>query len=471
MPPATTGLARVTVSAPYRRIDVALPEGAPIAELLPDLLRHAGDDLAGDGEQHGGWLLRRADGLALDTSSTLLSQGIRDGAVLHLVPATTHWPELEYDDIVETIAEGAKRSGVGWSSRATRAAGLVAAGAAAFFGVVGLWTAGPAWRPAAVCALILSALLVTAGMIASRAYGDGTTGAALAAYGLPYALFGGGLILAPSDAFEELARTERASFLLVGSIALVLASLVSAVGVGRGLPVFTCAGATGILGAAGALLALWLPAVSTAAVLLTVLVTGTAGVPLLALRLGSLPMPRSAPPAEASAIEDDPVGLPDRSRVFVAVVRTEQLLTGLLMTILLVGTITAYLVAALGGVSGRILVCLAATAFLLRARLFIAARQRWALLASGIAGFVVLAVVALFGPDRVTGTVLGVTVGAGLALLAMIVATASVRYAKRAPSPYLGRAADALDALCVVSMVPCACAVLGLYGLARGIAG
>ena len=34
-----TGLARVTVAAPKRRIDVALPEHVAAAELLPGLLR------------------------------------------------------------------------------------------------------------------------------------------------------------------------------------------------------------------------------------------------------------------------------------------------------------------------------------------------------------------------------------------------------------------------------------------------
>jgi len=54
------------------------------------------------------------------------------------------------------------------------------------------------------------------------------------------------------------------------------------------------------------------------------------------------------------------------------------------------------------------------------------------------------------------------------ALRRFIVAVAGARYAERPPSPYLGRAADVLDVLCVVSVLPIACAVLGLYGAARG---
>src|SRR3954454_17111221 len=101
----SVGLARVTISAPQRRVDVALPEHVPLAELLPDLLRHAGEGLADDGERHGGWLLRTVDGAALTPAQGLHPQGVRDGAVLHLVPARTEWPELEYDDVVEAIAD------------------------------------------------------------------------------------------------------------------------------------------------------------------------------------------------------------------------------------------------------------------------------------------------------------------------------------------------------------------------------
>ena len=116
------GLARVTISAPQRRVDVALPEHVPLAELLPEVLRHAGEGLADDGEQHGGWVLRRTDGVALATAQGSVAQGVRDGEVLHLVPPTSEWPELEYDDVVEAIADGRAVAGQRLVTRAaTRA--------------------------------------------------------------------------------------------------------------------------------------------------------------------------------------------------------------------------------------------------------------------------------------------------------------------------------------------------------------
>jgi ESX secretion system protein EccD len=86
-----TGLARVTIASATRRLDIALPEYVPAAELLPGLLRHAGDDLADVGQQHGGWVLRRGDGSAIDPGRTLAAQALRDGEVLHLTPQYEEW--------------------------------------------------------------------------------------------------------------------------------------------------------------------------------------------------------------------------------------------------------------------------------------------------------------------------------------------------------------------------------------------
>jgi multisubunit Na+/H+ antiporter MnhB subunit len=87
------------------------------------------------------------------------------------------------------------------------------------------------------------------------------------------------------------------------------------------------------------------------------------------------------------------------------------------------------------------------------------------LIAAGVAGYVLLAAGVLV--ERGGGLAL---VGAlVIAIAAVLVALAGARYAQRSPSPYLGRAADVLDALCVVSVLPIACAVLGLYGRVRGL--
>src|SRR6266581_4441666 len=243
-----TGLARVTVSAPRRRLDVALPEHPPLAELLPELLRHAGEGLPDAGQAHGGWVLRRADGSPLSAAAGLAQQGVRDGDVLHLVPARAGWPELEYDDVVEAIAAGARRRGRAWDGAATRTTGLVAAGLALLLGLVALFRS-PAGSPVpGAVALAVAGLLVLAGVVASRGFGEGVTGAALGGYALPYALCGGYLLLRGTPGF------------LVGAAGLLLAGIVGAVGVGSGLRIFVAGITAGCFGVLGALLAYWQPA-------------------------------------------------------------------------------------------------------------------------------------------------------------------------------------------------------------------
>src|SRR6266511_3612967 len=282
MPGPSTGLTRVTISSPQRRVDVALPDGVPLAELLPELLEHAGEAMADNGERHGGWALRRADGTALSPGAALTTQGVRDGAVLHLVPARAEWPELEYDDVVEAIAAGARRYGVGWSGRASRVTALAVAGVALAAGLWAVLRSGPEWTVPALAALGVAAVLLLAGVVSSRAYGDVVAGAALCAYAMPYG-FVGGLVL------------------LAGSAPLSL---------------FVAGATAAVLGVFAGLLGFFAEASGAAAVVLTLLVTGIAAVPLLAIRFGKLPMPVVTLPSDTAASGRALPPQPERDRVF-----------------------------------------------------------------------------------------------------------------------------------------------------------
>lgn len=442
MPAASPGLARVTISSPQRRVDVALPDAVPLAELLPELLQHAGVGLADDGEHHGGWLLRRGDGTTLSTTTGLAGQEIRDGAVLHLVPARSSWPELEFDDVVDAIAAGARRQGVAWSPAATRATALTAAGAGL---AVALAAAVRGDLPllAAIAALVLT----LTGTLASRAYGDALTGAILAAYGLPFAAAFGWLSTPPLAGASG--RT------LLAATALLVASLLAGAGVAHLLRLFVAGGTTALLGLAGAFLAMQLRPAAAAAVVLAALVAGVAGTPLLAIRLGKLPMPTVALPGDLAATGAGLGRPPDRTRVFAAVARTDEMLTGMLLGCALTAATAATVLTHSRDVSGLALVAVSGVALLLRARMFVTVRHRLPLLAAGICGLATLALSA--PPTPVLATVIAV-VGAAVALV-------GARAALRPLSPYAGRAADILDLLCLISAVPLACAVLGLYGL------
>ncbi len=168
---AGTGLARIAVVAPNRRLDLALPEHLPLVGLLPAVLRQA-DEEPSDGTSHGGWMLRRGDGSPVDLARTLAAQNVRDGETLHLVPRRTEWPELAYDDLMEAVADGARRRGVAWSPFATRLTGLIVAGVLLLLGLVVIVTSEePGWLGGAV-ALGAAGLLLVCGIVLSRAMAD-----------------------------------------------------------------------------------------------------------------------------------------------------------------------------------------------------------------------------------------------------------------------------------------------------------
>ncbi|WIM96256.1 type VII secretion integral membrane protein EccD [Actinoplanes oblitus] len=432
-----TGLARVTISTPRRRVDVALPEHVPLAELLPEVLRHAGEDLADAGERHGGWVLRRAAGDALEVGRGLHQQGVRDGEVLHLRPAHDDWPELEYDDVAEAVAEGARRRGGTWSPAATRATALATAGVALTAGLIVLCRAG-----AGGTGLALAVLLVLAATAASRAFGAAPAAVLLGGFALPYAFAGGALLAGLAD---------PGGALLAGSVALLLAAVAGAAGPATGTRVWTAGAAAGTLGAA---------AVFTGpAVLLAALVCGVSLLPGLAIHLGRLPRPPAGPP-EGPALEAVR-HRPDRAEVLAALDRTDDLLTGLLLghAVLVAGAAVA--LARLDTPAARVLLGAAALALLLRARLFRARRHRLPLLAGGLA-----AVLAL-GAELLGAAGAGVLPAAAAGCV--LAALAAVAWPAGPPAPALARLADVLDVLATVAVIPVACAVTGLYAAVSGI--
>ncbi|MEU6205642.1 type VII secretion integral membrane protein EccD [Micromonospora musae] len=464
----SSGLARVTISAPRRRLDVALPEQVPLAELLPDVLRHAGVGLADDGERHGGWLLRRTDGVPLSTAQGLLPQGIRDGEVLHLVPARVHWPELEYDDVVEAIVDGARRRGGAWSVAATRTVVLAGAAVPLAVGLLALLGGGPQHRGGWLAAAVGALLLLVAGTIASRAHGDGVSAATLGGYALPYAAAAGALAVGSGDPVGPFAplRWVGAAEVLAGAVALLLASLLGLLGVASRLRVFVAGATVGLLGAPTALGGLALGPAGAAAVLLCVLVFAIGVIPLLAIRLGKLPLPPiTLPTADegGTPVRD----LPDRGRVYAAVARTEEMLTGMLLGHAVLAVLAAVVLAVTGGVAGAVLVAVTAAVLLLRSRLFVAVRHRVPPVIGGLVGYAVLGAV-LADRAGATGRLGLAAAGVALAVLAV---SAGTTYARRPVSPYLGRVADLADTAFVVAVVPVACAVLDLYERARGLLG
>ncbi|MQA26434.1 MAG: type VII secretion integral membrane protein EccD [Micromonosporaceae bacterium] len=461
---AGSGLARITIAAPKRRIDVALPENVPLAELLPSVLRHAGEGIADDGEQHGGWLLRRSDGVALESARTLGAQTVRDGEVLHLAPRRTEWPELDYDDIAEAIAGGARKYGRAWSGRATRITSLSVATLIFMTALALAVRSGPPWFLPGLIPLILGFLFVVIGILLSRAVGDSVAGAVVGGIGLVYAFVGGFLLLGPSG--EGLADF-GALHLLVAATLLLVASVMGYIGVAEYTRIFAAGSLLGLLGIIGGLLGFIesLTPWGVAAIVVSIVVAFVPAFPLLAMRLGKMPVP-ALPQKPEELLADEP--LPERESVYNAVVRSDEMLSGLLLGGA-IATVACQVVLIMSGTTdGPILAGLVAFAFVLRARLFPSGRHRVPMLVAGLTGLTMLAIVV--GDQVALEYRLFAMVSAFVAVGGLVV-SAGLTYSRRPPSPYFGRFADWFDVLLVVAVVPVACAVLDLYSYARGLGG
>ncbi|MEC3981938.1 type VII secretion integral membrane protein EccD [Amycolatopsis sp. H20-H5] len=458
----TIGLVRVTVAAPARRVDLALPERSPIAELLPGLLRHSGEHLADQGVADGGWILRRTDGSVLDGARTLAAQRVMDGEVLNLVPARTDWPELEYDDLVATIAAGAAKASATWTPRHTRWAGLVAGLALALLGVVVVLRAGPPWPGPALWSLAAAAALLTGGVVLARVAGDAGAGAVAAAGALPFAFLGGGLLFAGTRPMLTLGAPQ----LLAGSAAVLLVAMIGLLGVVDRAAVFAGAATAGLLG----VLAAWLGTADTLTGSRAAAIVAGAGLafsPLLAplaLRLAKVPLP-VLPRGTADLLRDDPQ--PARAAVYATVVRADGLLTGLVTGVAAVAVPCQVLLVRGGSTAELILVCLLTAGFGLRARLYPAVAQRVAMLLACAAGVASLAT----GPLMADPATLLTVAGPVVLLLGALAALAGLRRSTRDASPYWGRYAELLEVVLVLAIVPVVCAVLGLYAYLRGLAG
>jgi type VII secretion integral membrane protein EccD len=456
--PVGVGLSRVTVAAPQRRVDVALPDHILVADLLPHLLRHAGIDSVED-DLHGGWTLRRTSGLELDADSDLSTQGVRDGELLHLAPRRQDWPEPAYDDVVEVIASSARRTGRSWGGTATRRTGLAVVGAMLLLGAGLLTWAGSPWLLPGVIGLLMAAVLTLSGVLLSRAGGDAVAGAVVAGYGLVYAALGGALVTAP-DALEP--GDFGAPQVIAGGAALILVSALAMIGVAALARIFTAGLGVGGAALLGGLLCLaGTSRAAAAAVLLTLAIGLLPAYPMLASTLGHIPLP-VLPHRPEAILDDAPV--PDRGSVFASVARASELLTGALLAASVVSVAAGALLLSHGGTTGKILALAGAGALLLRGRLFPAAAQRLpqllAALAIGVMAALGWALQLHSGPDRLPLLI-------GLLVVAALVLAGTLAYSRRTPSPYMGRIADVLDVLAIMALIPLACGVLGIFQMVQ----
>jgi type VII secretion integral membrane protein EccD len=184
--------------------------------------------------------------------------------------------------------------------------------------------------------------------------------------------------------------------------------------------------------------------------------------PILAIRLGRIPVP--AIPESAGEILDDRPNVP-APQVFAAVARADEILTGMLLGVSVAGGTCLVMLGVVDGVAVPLLVAVSTLTFLLRTRLYLATRQRVPLLVAGLAGAATLTIEFARSLDPAQRSLVPT---AGLAVVAAAVVTLGLVYSRRGASPYVSRFLELFDAVLLMSVIPITCAAAGVFQAVRG---
>lgn len=120
----TTSSARLRFVLGGQSRDLALPAEVPLVDLLPAILAQFGAETIEQGAEHEGWVVQRIGEAALDEDRTLLQLSVVDGESLHLLPRAEQFAAIDYDDLVDGVAEQVREhpgaltpARVGWMFR------------------------------------------------------------------------------------------------------------------------------------------------------------------------------------------------------------------------------------------------------------------------------------------------------------------------------------------------------------------
>jgi type VII secretion integral membrane protein EccD len=346
-----TAYSRVTLVNGSRRVDLALPAGLPLADVMPQLLRYCAPEERP--EDPALWTVGRIGGPNLPLAQSLLDASIGDGEVLELRQSAVATHPAYVEDVRDAVEDAVDESGRQWRSTTSvqfaLVVGAVVLGAAALL---------PAAQSATGSALALAAVIATVGVLAG--WWAAQSGHRLAAQA----------VIVTAGTWGWLAGFLAADTAALAKPAAIGAGAVGALGVAafaRALtPLATAHLAAGaLLGAAGVLLGAvtiagwdYLNAVRIDGVL-AVLVVGV--LPRVSLTLGGL---ASADYRVRTFGLVDAADLADRIR------QSTALLYGAIGAVAAIGSATALVLTFSGDVWDRILGTAIGLGLLLRSRAF-----------------------------------------------------------------------------------------------------
>ncbi|MFF8034394.1 type VII secretion integral membrane protein EccD [Streptomyces sp. NPDC016626] len=477
------GFCRVTIVAPDSRIDVALPDDVPVADLYPEILRFSQQSPA-EGAPVGYHLVRR-DGTVLDSARSFAAQRILDGELLTLRPFSESLPPAVFDDVSEAVASAVSRDRTLWDGELTRVSGLVAGG------VLPALLAFVAWSSQVrhdmhglqgILAAIAGVLLTTFACVRARVYDDRGSAVALGLGALPnIAVAGSGLL--PLAEGQGIGRLQ---FLLACAAVLVASVLLALVSPGGDSPfvAFVLASAIGLLTTFLAMLTRLEP-METAAVCAPLAVCALAFLPGLSVRFARLPIGFEPPSASRGSYRTEEQDAPepvDTRRIAAQARRGHELLVGLVGGCAFVSVGASAVLGFSGNVWAQLLALATGVAMLMRAQLFRYTAQVAPTLAAGLACLVLLGLGLAANPpahdwrDAIQGDttaldVRSVWLTAAVAATIALVTAIGLIVPRRGVTPFWGRFMEIAEVFVLLTLVPLALAVFDVYAAARSMTG
>lgn len=149
-----SGLSRVTVVSPDRRVDLSLPGSVPVGDLMAQLLELCTDHH--DRTAALAWTLRPVGGTGLAWASSLETARVRDGTVLELCPRSDGAVQGAIEDVRDATEDAVDQSVGTWTRHDTSStAALTLAGIAAIIlALPDLWASSGRALPTAAAAAV-----------------------------------------------------------------------------------------------------------------------------------------------------------------------------------------------------------------------------------------------------------------------------------------------------------------------------
>ncbi|CAL9308831.1 type VII secretion integral membrane protein EccD [Streptomyces sp. NPDC052644] len=476
-----TGFCRVTVVAPDGRVDVALPEDIPVADLYPEILRLSGQSPVEGGPV--GYHLVRRDGTVLDSARSLAAQRILDGELLSLRPFAESLPPAVFDDVSDAVASAVSRDRRFWTDGLMRGSGLFGGSVLLVLLAFVLWQADPRHDMhglPGILAGVAALLLLALSCVRARVYDDRGSAVALGLGAMANAAVGGSGLL-------SLAAGQgpgRLQFLLACAAVLITAlvlMLVSPSGDGP-FVAFVLASTVGLLVTFVAILT-GMTTVETAAVCPPLAAGALAFLPSLSTRFARLPIGFDPPRTTVGGYdggESAPQGPVDAARIAAQARRGHELLVGLVGGCALVAVTAAGVLGFSDNVWAQLLALATGVAMMTRAHLFRYSAQVGCALAAGLGSLVLLGLGLCVNPpegmiraalrgDSGALDIRTVWLAAAIAGVAALIVTIGLVVPKKGVTPFWGRFLEIAEGFFLLTLVPLCLAVFDVYHSIRAL--